>query len=55
MVKGDIIMILWKKIALAVVVILLIYAVLPINAIDILGKFAIGWMIMDLVNTFFDR
>ena len=45
----------WKRIAIAALIILLIYAVLPFNVIDVLGKFAIGWMIMDLINTFFDR
>ena len=45
----------WKRIAIATLIILLIYAVLPLTAIDILGKFAIGWMIMDLINAFFDR
>ena len=46
---------LWKRIAIAVLIILLIYAVLPFNVIDVLGKFALGWMIMDLINKFFDR
>ena len=45
----------WKRIAIAVLIILLIYAVLPFNVIDVLGKFALGWMIMDLINKFFDR
>jgi hypothetical protein len=46
---------LWKRIAIAVLIILLIYAVLPFTVIDVLGKFALGWMIMDLINKFFDR
>lgn len=45
----------WKRIALATVIILLIYAVLPFTVIDVLGKFAIGWLVVDLVNVFFDR
>ena len=45
----------WKRIAIAALIILLIYAVLPFTVIDVLGKFAIGWMIMDLINVFFDR
>ena len=45
----------WKRIAIAALIILLIYAVLPFIVIDILGKFALGWMIMDLINKFFDR
>lgn len=40
----------WKKIAVAVTLILAIYAFLPMVAIDMLGKFAIGWMLMDIVN-----
>ena len=45
----------WKRIAIAALIILLIYAVLPFTVIDVLGKFALGWMIMDLINIFFDR
>lgn len=45
----------WKRISIAVLIILLIYAVLPFTVIDVLGKFALGWMIMDLINKFFDR
>ena len=45
----------WKRVSLGCVAVLLVYAVLPVTAIDILGKFAIGWMIMDLINTFCDR
>lgn len=41
-----------KKIAVGILIILLVYAILPINAIDFLGRFALGYMIMDLVNDF---
>ena len=45
----------WKRLAVGCVAVVVVYAVLPANAIDVLGKFAIGWMLMDIVNTFFDR
>ena len=45
----------WKRIAVAALIILLIYTVLPLTVIDILGKFALGWMIMDIINMRFDR
>ena len=44
-----------KTLAIGVVVILLIYAVLPMVLIDVLGKFAIGWLVMDLVSHWMDR
>lgn len=42
-----------KKIAIGLLVILLVYAVLPLDVIDFLGKFALGYMIMDIVDFFF--
>lgn len=41
-----------KKLLVGVAVILLIYAFLPLAVIDILGKIALGWMIMDIVDFF---
>jgi hypothetical protein len=41
-----------KKLAVGLLIILLIFAVLPLTAIDFLGRFALGYMIMDLVNDF---
>jgi hypothetical protein len=41
-----------KKILVGATAILLIYAFLPFAVIDLLGRFALGWMIMDIVNDF---
>jgi hypothetical protein len=41
-----------KKILVGITVILLVYAFLPFTVIDVLGRFALGWMIMDLVSYF---
>jgi hypothetical protein len=41
-----------KKILVGITVILLVYAFLPFTVIDLLGTFALGWMIMDIVNDF---
>lgn len=42
----------WKKIAIAVTVILAMYAFVPMVVIDFIGKFAIGWMLMDIINQY---
>lgn len=42
----------WKRLLLGITIIVLVYAVLPMTAIDILKNFALGWMIMDIVNHF---
>lgn len=47
--------IIFKKFAIALAIILAIYAFIPSEAINVLGKFALGWMIMDLITNFFDR
>ena len=44
----------WKKFAVAITLIVAIYAFLPVVAIDVLCKFALGWMLMDIVNVIFD-
>ena len=44
----------WKKFAVAVILILAIFAFLPMVAVDILSRFALGWMIVDIVNSIFD-
>ena len=42
----------YKKILISLAVILLVYAVLPMNVIDFISKFALGWMIVDIVSSF---
>ena len=41
-----------KKLLIGIIVIVLVYALLPMNVIDFMGKFAIGWVIMDIVDKF---
>ena len=41
------------KIAIGITIILAIYAFIPMVWIDIIGKFALGWMVMDIVDHFF--
>lgn len=41
-----------KKIAIAFTVIAVIFAFIPMDVIEVLGKFAIGWMVMDFANYF---
>ena len=43
----------WKKLILVIVVAVAIYLLLPATGIDLLGKFAIGWMLSDLANAVF--
>lgn len=43
-----------KKILIGTTVVLVMYAVLPMTVIDFIGKFAIGWMVMDIVNSIID-
>jgi hypothetical protein len=45
----------FKTIAIAVLIILLVYAFLPLNVIDYIGKFALGWMIVDMVAVFTEK
>lgn len=44
----------WKKFAVTFTLIVVMYAFLPMVAVDMLGKFAIGWMLFDVVNSIFD-
>ena len=44
-----------KSLAIGIVVIILIFTLLPMAVIDGLGKFAIGWLVMDLVSLCMDR
>jgi hypothetical protein len=42
----------FKKLLIGIIVIVLVYTLLPMNVIDFMGKFAIGWVIMDIVDKF---
>jgi len=44
----------WKRLLFVVVLAALIFALLPMTVIDILGKFAIGWMLADIANNVID-
>jgi len=44
---------LFTKLAIAITIILAIYAFLPLVWIDLLGRFAIGWLVMDVVTLFY--
>jgi hypothetical protein len=44
-----------KTLAVGILVILLIFTLLPMVMIDVIGKFAIGWLVMDLVSYWMDR
>jgi hypothetical protein len=41
-----------KTILISFAIILVMYAILPLTVIDIIGRFAIGWLITDLVIFF---
>lgn len=41
-----------KKIAVGLIIILAIFAFLPMDIIDLIGRFALGWMVMDIVDEF---
>jgi hypothetical protein len=41
-----------KRFLVGLTLILVIFAFFPMDVIDFLGKFALGWMIMDLVSYF---
>lgn len=43
----------WKKLLFIVTVSLVIFALLPFTVIDILGKFAIGWLLADIAQAVF--
>jgi hypothetical protein len=43
-----------KKILISLAVIIVIYAFLPTNIIDFISKFALGWMIVDIVTLFIE-
>jgi len=40
----------WKRLLFVVISAALIFALLPFTVVDILGKFAIGWMLADIAN-----
>lgn len=45
----------FTRILIATAILLFVYIVIPPNGIDLLSRFALGWMIMDIVNGILDR
>lgn len=43
----------FMRLAIAITIILALYAFIPMVWINILGYFAIGWLVMDIVDHFF--
>ena len=42
------------KFLIAATLILVMHAAVPMDVINFIGKFAIGWMLMDIVSTIVD-
>lgn len=43
----------WKTLGVGIVIIVALITFLPEDIINLIGRFALGWMIVDIVSPFF--